>query len=362
MRICYWPGRERGYIRTTVMRRAMEYNGYTVDDCSAQRRDALRYLVSFGRFLRYVRRADVVVIGFCGQPLVLIARLFTRKPIVFDVYISLYETLVHERKRLQEHSPLARVMRWLDHTACRLAGRLILDTQAHIRFFQRMFPDVPAGKFYRVPASCGETRKPASVPVENKPPVILHYGEFQSLHGAPYIVRAAASVPEARFILIGKGRELDRCRTLADELKVGNVVLKSFMPYDKLLDEIAAADICLGIFGGTPKANMVVPNKIYDYLSHGKAIITQSGDAMAESFTDGEELFCCEPRSGEALAAQIRILLNDPELRRRLAERGGKAFQERYDLPHIAGQVKAALRGLTSTSTEGLDESRRHET
>lgn len=356
MRICYWPGRERGYIRTNVMRRAMEYNGCAVDDCSSERRDALRYVISFLKFLRYVRRADVIVIGFCGQPLVLVARLFTRKPIVFDVYISIYETLVHERKRLKEHGVLARLTRWLDHTSCRLADRLILDTQTHVRFFQRLFPDLPREKFHVVLASCAEIR-PSKVSAEHQPPVILHYGEFQSLHGAPCIVRAAALVPDARFVFIGKGRELDRCRSIAEELRTANVVFKNYMPYAELLEEIGGADICLGIFGGTPKANMVIPNKIYDYLARSKAVITQSSEALAEIFSDREDLLCCEPRSGDALAVSIRTLLGDPALRREIAERGGRTFRERCDLPQIAGQMKAALAGLGTPSTEGLDES-----
>ena len=84
-----------------------------------------------------------------------------------------------------------------------------------------------------------------------------------------------------------------------------------------LIERVAQADICLGIFGATDKARRVVPNKVYQTLALGKAVITAETPAVCEVFTSGEEMVTVPPGDPELLAGAIRALAEaiGPELR-----------------------------------------------
>jgi glycosyltransferase involved in cell wall biosynthesis len=107
---------------------------------------------------------------------------------------------------------------------------------------------------------------------------------------------------------------------------------------------MACADIVLGIFGVTPKACMVIPNKVYQALAVGRAVITADTAAVRELFTNGEDLLMVPPGDAAALARAIERLGSDPLLRRRIAARGGQRIREGYHPAAVAGRLGDILR------------------
>ena len=57
--------------------------------------------------------------------------------------------------------------------------------------------------------------------------------------------------------------------------------------YQGLAQAINQADICLGIFGNNLKAQLVIPNKIYEAIACGKLVVTANQPAIDEIFQDG---------------------------------------------------------------------------
>lgn len=340
-KICFYPGRESQYVRTQVIRDCLSEANVEYADCSYPAKRFYRYFLSTVRFLRNLRRSDIIIIGFCGQLLVLFARIFTKKPIIFDAYISIFETLVHERKRFGPKSPLAHIARFLDKRSCELSDIVLLDTNQHIEYFKSEY-GLDQTRFRRFIASCGKVDPAPNNPTSD-PPKILYYGEFQSLHGVPYIVEAARLVPEAHFQLIGKGRELKACRALTQKHSLKNVEFVPYQPAEKLVQFVKEADICLGLFGGTPKSNMVIPNKVYDYLSLAKATITQDSPAIKEIFVDKRDLLLCKAQDPESLAEGIRAMLKNPDWRTSLAHQGHQTYQEQCSTPMLTKQLKSII-------------------
>ena len=80
---------------------------------------------------------------------------------------------------------------------------------------------------------------------------ILFYGQFIPLHGIETIIEAAGSMQseEVDWVLIGRGQEEVRIRDRLDRHRLPRLQWIPWVPYDRLRAEIAAADICLGIFG-----------------------------------------------------------------------------------------------------------------
>jgi glycosyltransferase involved in cell wall biosynthesis len=94
------------------------------------------------------------------------------------------------------------------------------------------------------------------------------------------------------------------------------------VPPEQLPALVARADISLGIFGTTPKASRVIPNKVFQTLALGKAVITADTPALHECFDPGEHLLAVPPGDVDALAEAIDCVAGDAALRKSLGSRG----------------------------------------
>jgi glycosyltransferase involved in cell wall biosynthesis len=113
--------------------------------------------------------------------------------------------------------------------------------------------------------------------------------------------------------------------------------------------ELAEADICLGVFGGTAKATRVIPSKVYDALAAGRPIITADTPAARELLTHGDDAWLCPANDAAALADAISTLARDETLRLRLAA-GARRIYETWCAPEVIGRdVLARLEGLVRT-------------
>ncbi|MBI4716143.1 MAG: hypothetical protein HY760_09460, partial [Nitrospirae bacterium] len=171
MRICYFGTYDRTRPRNRILMEGIRKSGVEVmerhfspwggvEDKSQMGR--LRRLWAVVLFvwgylllpLRYLRSSshDAVVVGYLGHFDMFLARPLASlrgKPLIFDAFLSLYNTVIEDRKLFRPGSLPARFLFWLDRTACRMADRVLLDTEAHIEYFVKTFR-LPREKFHRV--------------------------------------------------------------------------------------------------------------------------------------------------------------------------------------------------------------------
>ncbi|HID86992.1 MAG TPA: glycosyltransferase, partial [Anaerolineae bacterium] len=118
----------------------------------------------------------------------------------------------------------------------------------------------------------------------------------------------------------------------------------TWLPAEELIHRfILPADVCLGIFGLSPKAQRVVPYKVFVALAMAKPLITGDSPAAREVLINGETALLCPMGDPQALAQAILRLREDPSLRRRIAEGGHRTFQERFSPRAIGAVVKGIL-------------------
>lgn len=276
----------------------------------------LRHLLAYFKLLTgYWKAADhgTVVIGYMGQfdMLVLAGMAKLRgKRVIWDAFLSLYDTVVFDRRRVTRGRPSAIALFLLEKTACRLADRIILDTSSHARRFSALF-GIPQGRFASVFVGAESTVFPVLAPRTRSPgePLrILFYGQFTPLHGIDTILEAASRHQGRtyRWHLIGSGQEDTRIRDLLAATAFEHVVWTQWVPYEQLSGEIANSDICLGIFGTSDKAASVVPNKVFQALASERPIVTRDSEAMRELVTEPvPEIELVTPGDPSALLAGI---------------------------------------------------------
>ncbi len=381
MRVCYFGtySTEPGYPRNRVLIKGLRKNGVEVIECHKPLwRDAdekERLIKNFPFNLKAVFRAiftyfyltvqffkikncDLIIVGYTGHFDIFLARLlniFRRKPLIFDAFLSLYDTAVMDRKIVSPGSFKAKFLWWVDRFACKTADAVILDTNEHIDYFAREF-GLERTKFIR--AFVGEDNtifrfQGASAGAKERFNV-LFFGTYIPLHGIEYILQAANILKEhsdISFKLVGIGPLLTKTLDTARSLGLKNTEFVTHLAdYNELIKHIMDADICLGIFGNTDKAKRVIPCKIYDSMALGKPVITGDSPAVRELLTDGKDVMLCNMADPESLANAILEIKNNNELRENIGQNAFETF-EAHASPEAIG--RELLKSLSKLATDG---------
>lgn len=260
---------------------------------------------------------DALLVNFPGYYLMPLAWWLTRRPrktLIFDAFISISDTLVSDRKKVSWWNPVAWFYYLADVVSTHLADEVLIDTQAHKKFFVKQFFLQPK----RVRVIYVGTRDDLFCPgpkVDGLFPEgkcnVLFIGSYIPLQGIEHILRAADILRDRShiyFTLIGAGQTYKEMQDLAANLRLTNVSFLPFQPIEELPKYLRSCDIALGIFGTSDKADRVIPHKVYDAVGCGVPVITAQNKAIGERFTDGKEVHLCRAGDAESLARKINEL------------------------------------------------------
>lgn len=259
---------------------------------------------------------------------------FSNKPIIFDPLISKYLTKVIDFKYYWK----APYEYFADYIHFKKADILIADTQHQKEYYSKIF-NIHLDKIKVVPigVDCLNFN-----PIEKtKTDSIFRvgfYGTFVPLQGVDKIIKTAKLLEketDIQFEIIGQGYKYNKIRKLTDKLKVKNVIFHNWIKYDKLNETINSFDLCLGIFGDSLKADIVVPNKIFHYASIKKCIITKDTPGIKEIFTDKQDIILCSSDIND-IATKILELKNNSELRNKIANNAFHLVTKKYNDFEIA--------------------------
>ena len=277
-------------------------------------------------------------------------RIFIKKKIVFDVFISDYEALVESRKLIKKGSLKSRIYYFFDRYSCKFSDIVLLDTNEHINYFVNKF-DLDKKRFRRIFVGANEKLfYPRKSKRKDKKFRILFYGTFIPGHGIKYILKAAKMLEKDKdieFLLIGTGQTYDEMCKLSKKLKNKNVKFTGWVNFKKIPSFIADADVCLGMFGDhIKKIDRVIGNKIYEIIAMKKPLITGEAKAMKEAFTDKEDVLFCKMDDEKSLADAIQTLKDNPKLMDKIANNGYKLFKKRFTAKQIGKSVLEVIKEL----------------
>jgi glycosyltransferase involved in cell wall biosynthesis len=128
-------------------------------------------------------------------------------------------------------------------------------------------------------------------------------------------VQAALRLRErnVQFSMLGDGPLHAQC--VSDAGTCPRVRFEPWIDYARLPARIAEAHLLLGVFGTTPKAARVIPNKVYQALASARAVITRHSPAYpAHLRNDGQAGLCfVDAGSADAIAAAIEAFVAEPQ-------------------------------------------------
>lgn len=348
MRTMLWWGRfDPDYSRNRILRSLLPGMGWRIHDFHP----VLSGTADLEAWLRGLPKPDLVWVPCFRQRDLAAARRWSRArgiPLVFDPLISAYDKQVFEREKLAPDSAAARRLLTWERKLFQSADRVIADTPLHADFFAEEL-GVPRERLSVVYVGAeealfkpGEARhKPDTEPLE-----VLFYGSFIPLHGAEVIAQAARLYegPPVRWRFIGRGPGRARCESLVKGMD--NVSLEDWVDYQDLPARIREADIVLGVFGTTPKAGRVIPNKVFQALASGRPVITQRSFAYPEALIGDASsgLIWVDAGSAIDICEKLALLAKRHETIAELSKQAGESYQRYFSHKVLVNQLAGAIK------------------
>ncbi len=380
MRVCYFGTYDPEYPRNRTLIAGLRLTGAEVVTCNAPLWGSTperiarvsggwkspHFLIqaagAWASLMTQHRRAgryDAMVIGYTGHLDIFLGRPLARRvsaPVALDVMVSLYNSIVYERRLAPPGSLKARFIRWIEATACRLADAPLIDTQANARFLEQLH-NLPVGSVGCLYLGADEEIfYPRPQPATGAF-VVQYIGKYNPVHGVETIVRAAhrlASKTAIRFELVGSGQEEKQVRALVTELGLTNVEFHTaWIALPDLPDTFARADVCLGAFGTTAQAKRAISHKVYMALAMGKPVITGDSPAIREILEPGRQALLTPGGDDQALAEAILTLYRDRTLCQEMGQAGLALFRERFTRQAIGQQLRAILEETVAARRQG---------
>jgi len=374
--ICFFGTYESSFPRTITLKEACRKLNIKVMEChvpfweikrekleffslKSMLKSVLQLIFIYIRLtIRYIQleNHDALIVGYNGyfdMPLAKFLAKMRGIPLIYTPVFPLYETLVEDRKYINRLSIKSKLIHFIDELSCSLADLIILETNSYMNYYCKEF-NIPKEKFFRIPLGADETNfyccKNEAKGNDSDQIKLLFYGKFIPLQGISYIIEAAKLLKkekDIKFEIIGSGQLSSAIRNLTERLNIQNVTFIDWVNYKKLPNHIQKADICLGIFGDTHKAQRGIPIKVYEALAMKKPVITGDSPATREVFKDRVNSILCEMANPKALAESILLLKKDKKLRKDIAEAGFRLYQDLFSSKRIATEFEMALeRGL----------------
>jgi glycosyltransferase involved in cell wall biosynthesis len=298
------------YIRNTQEIRLIKENASEVGLIYSDVKNyAFRILDVWRQITRKkVCQYDVIFLGFEPQFVIpFVGSKFKGKPVIMDFFISVYDTLVCDRRKFKDGSILAKYCHHIDDKTIKMANHVITDTMAHADYFIKEFkadPSIFETLYLEADESIYYPRPQNKTSDFRDKFIVLYFGSILPLQGVDVVldaIRHLKNNKEIFFQVIGPISDKYN-KPIQD-----NVQYIDWLSQEKLAEYIANADLCLaGHFNKTiAKANRTIPGKAYIYEMMGKKIILGDSDANHELFKEDDRHAFVEMGDGGKLANAI---------------------------------------------------------
>lgn len=376
--ICFFGAYDRNFTSNKIILRGLIENGAHVVEVNLHtpltrldQQGDMTVLKLIGRVLKKrkiikevihhwkdLRGCEFIYIGFPGHFDVILAypiKVLLRKKIVFNPLVVFYTGFVKDQGFIKEGSLFANIIKFGEKQIYKMSDLIIADTKLQEKHIHELF-GVPYSKMRTVAIGADNSVYKYSPKVKKSEDFnVVYYGLYTPLHGIEYILDAAEFCKkdkEIKFLMVGKGNTYEFCVNEAKKRKLTNIVFYPNMTEVDAFETLASADIFLGFLQKHPSVDRIIPNKVYQGLALGKAVITADAPVMRSVFTHKENIYLCAQADGKSLADGILELKENPQLLVSIAENGHRKFNATFTPKSIGRNLIKHMRAFSQDSKE----------
>jgi glycosyltransferase involved in cell wall biosynthesis len=182
--------------------------------------------------------------------------------------------------------------------------------------------------------------------------ILLYAGAHGMSNDLNVVLESAAHLKnnnEIWIVLLGSGKEKPHLQTLAKEKGLSNVLFIPPVPKLEMREALAAADACLAILKPIEMYKTTYPNKVFDYMAAGRAVILAIDGVIRDVVESANAGLFVPPGDPQALAEAVENLASNPEKCRRLGENGREMIEKKFSREELADKFTALLETLWRT-------------
>ncbi|MBI2063884.1 MAG: glycosyltransferase [Candidatus Yanofskybacteria bacterium] len=324
MRFCYINITKEIPSRDAVYLRGLKENGHEILYCDDNSSTFFKKIVQIVKKHRRVKNNyDILWVGYSAHTLVPLARLISRKKIVFNALGSLYEGLIMSRRQAAPLSLKAAWIWFIDFLAFHSANVSLVETEAQKKWLMKKFflhddkliaalTGVDDNLFFYEPG----ISKPAIF-------TVLFRGGFLPESGIEYALEAAEILKNknVKLLILGSGIMEPLVKRLLTRFENKNIEwIKERLDYNVLRKKTQECHLALGQLSNHDRLTRTIPHKAFESMAMKIPYLTARNKAVLELLTENETCFCCNPADARDLANKILWIKNNYETAQKVAE------------------------------------------
>jgi glycosyltransferase involved in cell wall biosynthesis len=180
--------------------------------------------------------------------------------------------------------------------------------------------------------------------------IVSYIGTIGMAHGLETVLEAARLIrsdcPGAHVLLIGEGAERKKVEQEAARRGLKNVSLLPAQVRETVPAFIRASDTCVVHLKKAEAFQTVIPTKMLEFMSCGRAVILGVEGQAAEVLQHAKAGICVPPEDPQELAHAITTLYRDSGLRGRLGANGRAYILQHLTRAQTATKYVAVLESV----------------
>jgi colanic acid/amylovoran biosynthesis glycosyltransferase len=170
----------------------------------------------------------------------------------------------------------------------------------------------------------------------DREPIILFVGRLVEKKGLPYLLAACRQLSDEglRFTLriAGEGPLAASCREQAASM-AANVEFLGLLSPAQVREQMSVADIfCMPSTQAPSGDNEGLPIVYLEAQDAGLPVVAFNQGPIPEAVLDGVTGILAKDKSVDALAGALKVLLEEPDLRRKMGVAGRQLVKQRFDI------------------------------
>jgi len=249
--------------------------------------------------------------------------------------------------------PLILASQWLERFLYRRADRMLVNSPGFIEHIQNrggrdialvpngadpsMFDPVSEGTDFR--RQHGLSRKF----------VALYAGAHGMSNDLDILLDAADQLRERadiRIAFLGSGKEKPALMERAERMGLRNVIFIPPVPKTEMGQALAASNACIAILKPIEMYKTVYPNKVFDYMAAGRAVILAIDGVIRQVVEKALAGICVPPGDAKRMAAAIRLLADDSHAAKQMGIHGRKYIEAHFDRRKLSAEMERIFKQL----------------
>lgn len=334
--ICYFGNCDMSFSRNKLYSDILQAEGVTVIECTTKKVGIAKFFDLFLKHWKIRNEYDVLIVGFPGYVTTLLAKIISKKLVVFDALCSRYDSDIISRNAYQGNFLRRGFISLVDWSAFVSADLVLVETQLQKQFIAKRF-GIALERIAVAYTGVDELMFESEVNGKKKRQfTVLFRGRIMSEAGVPTIMKAAQLLRDEDIyfdiIGFGWGSSVEEARKAYENVPKEKIAwTESQLPFPELLARMKRADVSLGQFGDSERLDRTVPHKAYESMLLRIPYITAQARGIEEIMENGKHCLMIPPNDPQALADAILLLKNNSEMQVRLARNAFEHYQNSYN-------------------------------